>query len=164
MRYLFLILTISLFACSSVRQIGSFKIMKFNSAFGNFSMEVPGGWTKTEILGVPSFFGHIDLGSRDTITFNYGYWASELQNGRLYGNAAENERNKINERQITIDKCIANVAIPKTAGQGITRVYFDSLYSIGPTIVRMDMFGENLKQKNQILFLQAIKSLKFEKR
>ena len=138
--------------------------MKFNSAFGNFSMEVPSGWTKTEILGVPAFSGHIDLGSRDTITFNYGYWASELQNGRLYSNADENESKKITESQITIDKCIANVATPKTAGQGVTRVYFDSLYHIGPTIVRMDLFGENLNPKNQILFLQAIKSLKFEKR
>lgn len=93
--------------------------------------------------------GSIDIGSGNTLSFDYGQYSSSLT-GKDYDCNYD-----------TIANLKAKICIPKKAGKGLTAVYFEKT-SNKYSGTKLTIGGTNLTSQNQKAFLEAIKTLKFK--
>lgn len=151
-------------ACSSLGQSKNTTKTKFKSYFGSFSMDIPRGWTQIEEHGNSSFVGKIAIDKNDTLEFDYGFWSSMLRKDKLLLSWSDKvDSLKVKKAKKKIDGYDAYLSRPRLGGTGLTCVYIDSLYSNGPTITKFILYGNHLTQKNEELFFEVVKSLKFER-
>ena len=60
--------------------------------------------------------------------------------------------------------CIAYTEVPRDTGVSVARVYIDSIYSIGPMVVKFDLYGSHLSKEHVSMFYQAARTIKFGER
>lgn len=181
-RQILIYLVLFLFACKSETK---------GLDFGQFTIEVPKTWNKIERNGVDSYVGEISIDNNDTIYFDLGWYSNDLtdelpyiiEEGNVhlvnlkkskpghsfydyYGKADTVDLKKFLKNEYkydTIDNKKAKIVKPKVPGNGITGVFFDSLWVSGSGIDRLQLSGYNLKELNQQKVLMAIKTIKFRK-
>lgn len=181
-----LILMVCLFiSCTNNKTNSDKKILDF----GSFSIETPNNWTKIKSQGTDSYVGQIAIDSTDTLHFDLGWYSNPLTepepqiverswlerttgpidtsgliivNSRMGVDPDKYKKNNIfwdsiNGRKVKIIR-------PIISGTGTTGIYIDSLWQAGSYIDRFNLYGDNLKPRNEVLVLQAIKTLKFSKK
>ena len=159
--------------------------------FGHFTMEVPKTWNKIDRKGIDSYVGEISADNNDTISFDLGWYASDLTEEtpymvdegnvnvadlkkstshelvyKYYGKADTIDLKKFlkNEYEYdTIDHKRAKIVKHKVTGNGTTGVVFDSLWVSGSGVDRLQISGYRLKELNQNKLLTAIRTIKFRK-
>ena len=62
-----------------------------------------------------------------------------------------------------IDGYDVYLSAPIKYGKGWTYLYIDSLYANGPTITKFLLSSNNLSKRNQKLFFEVIRTLRFER-
>lgn len=147
MKFITLILVLFLSSC---RKEPEFKTMDF----GSFAIRTPVAWNYLKESGTDSYYGKIVIDESDTVYFDLGWYSNKLED-----NYKEN-----NYKSASIDNKDAKIVSPKKHGNGVTGVYFDSLWKSGSYKDKLQISGENLKVKNQNDLLKAIKTIKFQKR
>ena len=177
MRLLLTIILLTLLSCTD-RQKDDTKTLDF----GRFKIDVPGTWQKVKAKGIDSYVGQMILDNGDTVSFDLGWYSNSLDdesvyvdsnnvylvdNGNLnfYGktdtvNVEGLKRNKI--RWTTIDGKRAKIVQPKITGQGMTGIYFDSLWTKGSGTDKFQMNGKYLQPENERRLLEAFKTLDFK--
>ncbi len=118
--------------------------------FGKFTIRVPEKWERVKQQGIDSFVGGIRTSDGQMIDFDLGYYSARLE--------VDPKTHKIDKTTINGHK--AKVVCPTKAGNGTTGVYFDRLDKSGRT--KFQISGFDLTERNQRLFLAAIKTLKFK--
>ncbi|PZP40625.1 MAG: hypothetical protein DI598_19250 [Pseudopedobacter saltans] len=178
---LIIIIITGLFACNQVNSKNDKKIMDFNS----FTIETPQSWTQIKEKGIDSYVGKIALDYTDTIDFDLGWYSNDLTeyqqvkmgNGKIYYISSYDtaysptlvdsvNKSKVVKSNIswsTIDDRRAKILSPIKSGEGITGIYFDSLWQAGSDIDKFNLYGTNLKENNEQALLNAFKTLKFHK-
>ena len=162
-----LLATIIVSSCSDTKTLN----------FESFSIEVPKTWEPVQAEGIDSYVGQIAIDEQDTLSFDLGWYSNELRDEvYLFEKYAEEivqsdnslsvpEHLKRNRNIFTkIDSRTAKIVEPKQAGNGITGVYFDSLWAVGNNNLRFQLSGHDLKPENQKAVLEAVKTLKFVKK
>ena len=171
-----LITGILIFSCNTSSEKRNSKQLDF----GYFTIETPFGWEKIEIRGVDSYVGGIRIDSTDRVSFDYGLYSDDLEefvqinnDGTLYWydkmqkyppTSDTNYLKKIRRsliKYVTIENYKAKLVIPFKPGNGTIGVYFDSLIGTGPNKIKLQISGVNLNPKNELVFLQTIKTIKF---
>ena len=118
--------------------------------FGKFTIEVPEKWDHVKQQGYDSFVGGIRTSDGQMIGFDLGWYSNKL-----------NVDSKTHEIDLTvIDGKQAKIVYPKKVKKGTTGVYFESLDKAGMT--KFQISGFDLNERNQRLFLAAIRTLKFK--
>jgi hypothetical protein len=115
-----------------------------------FTIQVPGTWSASKQQGYDSFVGQIEVGDKEKVTFDLGWYSNKL--------TVDPATHDIDF--MTIDDKRARVVRPKDFGQGTTGVYFDSLETT--KTIKFQMSGTGLSSDNQKLLLMAFESLKFK--
>src|SRR5690606_34087276 len=133
----------------------------------------------------------IALDKKDTIYFDLGWHSNDLKerepyvivDGKVYlmnihksthndtyfdyiGEADSVDTNKFLKNVYsydTVDNRSAKIVTPKVIRNGMTGIYIDSLWQSGSSKDRFNLCGIDLSYTNLILFLKAIKTLKFRK-
>lgn len=173
------LITCSLISCREYKELD----------LKSFSIEVPRHWKYIPQQGVDSFVGIIDIGHNDSLHFDLGLYANNLQeqkafmvtegnrvhfrDGNLDWNGVWKYAGKLNEVDTNqfvlnryswtkLDGKKARIVIPKKAGKGTTGVYFPKAQSDRFTDYPFQINGQNLKPENQEAFLKAINTLKFK--
>lgn len=178
-----IIIVLGLSACSQVKPKNDSKTMDF----GSFSIETPQSWSAIKKRGLDSYVGSIAIDDTDTIRFDLGGHSNKLYEYDptiLDSNMIESidtyivdtskvifVKNKMtvdpdryrknNVLWDTIDGRTAKIVYPRKPGIGTTGVYIDSLWISGSAVDRFNLFGENLKPKNEQKVLEALRTLKF---
>lgn len=152
--------------------------------FGRFKIDVPGTWQQVRAKGIDSYVGQMILDNGDTVSFDLGWYSNPLDdesvyvdnndvylvdngNPRFFGKADTVNIDSLKKNKITwtmIDGKRAKIVQPKMTGQGMTGVYFDSLWVAGSGIDRFQMSGTNLHPDNERQLLKAFRTLKFTKK
>lgn len=175
---------IILFAIPACKQAGKENAVKVMD-FGAFTIEAPGHWSRMILHGIDSYIGAIVIDSTDTLTFDLGWYANDLEeyqeviapDGRIYFissyDTAYNptlfdsaNRDKVVKSRIswdTIDGRRAKILSPIKPGAGITGIYIDSLWKSGFDHDRFNLHGKDLKPVNEKAVLEALRTLKFKK-
>ncbi|WP_028298582.1 hypothetical protein [Olivibacter sitiensis] len=117
--------------------------------FERFTIQVPAAWSQQQIQGYDSYVGQIAIGEQESISFDLGAYADNLN--------VNTTSHDITTK--TIDNKEAKIVKPKVAGQGTTGVYFEKLGT--NDVDKFQMSGINLNTQNQRLFLAALETLKF---
>ncbi|QEL02981.1 MULTISPECIES: hypothetical protein [Olivibacter] len=175
-----LLATIIVSSCSDTKTLN----------FESFSIEVPKTWEPVQAEGIDSYVGQIAIDKQDTLSFDLGFYSNSLEESivlipksstryfdkRLLKEpyihiVAEVDTSKNpdefyvnNYSQFEVNGRTAKIVEPKQAGNGITGVYFDSLWAVGNNNVRFQLSGHDLKPENQKAVLEAVKTLKFVKK
>lgn len=183
--YLILISLFFVMNCSNYKK--ETHILDFN----RFTIEIPKNWKKIENLrGIDSYVGGFVTEDGDSITFDLGIYSNSLQDDgpgimeRSVWESIKDSRSDIDssnfiiiedsvwvdtdiyrKRNIkwdTIDGYLTKIVFPVRSGDGVAGIYIDSLdaNSYGEKI-RFNLKGFNLKPQNEKLFLELIKTLKF---
>ncbi len=178
------IIVIGLTACKQPPSKDERKTMDF----GAFTIETPKSWKKIKADGIDSYVGRIALDSSDTMHFDLGWYSntltedqpliverSMLQYSQLPTDTSEliiveklkgidlDRYKKQNVSWETIDGRNAKIVYPRRSGRGTTGIYIDSLWVSGGGIDRFNLYGINLKTKNEEKVLQTLRTLKFRK-
>jgi hypothetical protein len=141
------------------------KRLHFISAFGDFSMLAPNSWKYIKVEGLGSFDGRIDMGQHDTLDFSLGFWVSHLSKGQLQSVSDDELYVPAMTYPYKIDGyCVAYQEMPRDTGMSVTRVYIDSIYSMGPMVVKFDFHGSHLSEAHEALFYQVARTIKFGER
>ncbi|WP_121357759.1 hypothetical protein [Flavisolibacter nicotianae] len=176
------IIVTGLTACNQPQSKGETKTMDF----GAFTIETPNSWKQIKAKGIDSYVGRIAIDSTDTLDFDLGWYSNTLTEGepfvversmlqysQLPADTSEmiiveklkgidlDRYKKQNVSWDTIDGRKAKLVYPRRSGTGTTGVYIDSLWVSGADVDRFNLYGENLKPKNEKKVLQAIRTLKF---
>jgi hypothetical protein len=155
--------------------------------FGSFTIETPNGWTKIKAQGADSYIGRIAIDDTDTLDFDLGWYSNTLTESEpqiiersmlrnvgvldtsqfiIVDTRKSIDPDKYKKNNVswdTIDGRKAKIIFPRQSGIGTTGIYIDSLWQAGSDIDRFNLYGDNLKQTNEKLFLQVLKTLKFHK-
>lgn len=151
--------------------------------FKDFTIDVPIKWQKEDVNGIDSRVGKIVIDPTDTISFDLGQYSSSLtelepqvwERRTLKGwpkldtttlvivedHRLAKETDQYRRQNLlwdSINGLEVKIVYPRTAGNGTTGVYIDSLWS--------NKFGKDrfqLSGKNQKLLLRAIRTIKFRK-
>jgi hypothetical protein len=140
-----LTLMMSTFSCKPMVSVGKKQILDF----GAFTIECPSYWKKINKTGIDSYVGEIEIGSKEILEFDLGWYSFNL----------------IEDAQTiswdSIDGRRAKIVTPITGNIGLTGIYFDSLWTNGSEKTKLNLYGTNLTTKNRLIFMDAIKTLKF---
>ena len=180
MRLRLTIILLALLSCTD-KQKGETKTLDF----GIFTIDVPATWQQVKANGIDSYVGLMILDKGDTVSFDLGWYSNALDDESVYidGNGdiylVDNESNlefygkadtidveklKMNKVEwTTIAGKRAKVVKPKQTGNGMTGVYFDSLWTKGSGTDRFQMNGKNLNPDNERRLLEAFETLRFKK-
>ena len=159
--------------------------------FEYFTIDVPVTWQQVKTSGIDSFVGHLTLDKGDTIMFDLGWYSNPLdeeykfkiEDGKVYlknekestynsvlyefygkADTIDIEKLKVNKiRWTTVDGKKAKIVQPRLTGKGMTGIYFDSLWSAGSGIDKLQISGTDLDPENERRLLQAFETLKFKK-
>jgi len=156
--------------------------------FGSFTIETPNSWTKIKTQGADSYVGRIAIDNTDTVDFDLGWYSNTLTETEpqmiersmlkymdvldttefiivesLKGIDSDKYK-KNNVLWDTIDGRKAKIVFPRQSGIGTTGIYIDSLWLRGSDVDRFNLYGDNLKPENEKQFLEALRTLKFNKR
>lgn len=151
--------------------------------FGRFKIDVPETWQQVKAEGIDSYVGQMILDNGDTVSFDLGWYSNSLEDESVYvdGNDVYSVNNgnpkflgkadTVNIDSLrktiitwtTIDGKRAKIVQPKMTGQGMTGVYFDSLWVAGSGTDRFQMNGTNLHPDNERQLLKAFETLQFKK-
>ena len=160
MRTAILLILILFYSCLSKNKIVATSVLDFDS----FKIEVPKNWIKIKVSGVDDYVGKIAIDNKDTLSFNLGFFANSLEQNApddYYGNNPEKHfKSKISWDSIGNHK--AKILTPKKAGNGMTGIYFDSLWKNGQDIVKFNLVGNDLKKINERSVLLAFKTIRFK--
>jgi len=144
--------------------------------FKRFTIEVPKNWKKIKLKGIDSQVGGIISNDNDTMFFDLGMYSWDLKQIELLNNSimipkeSENPFESIDSalliqdslRQIkkwdTISGYFSKIVSPRNPGDGVTGIYIDSLNS---DKIRFNLYGIDLKPKNEEILLEAIQTIKF---
>ena len=185
MRIIFILTTFLFISCADTKTKSGKKLLDF----GSFTIETPDKWTKIKTQGTDSYVGRMAIDNTDTLHFDLGWYSNSLTEYepqiverswlQRMSNTTDTsdliivdsrrgvDPDKYKKNNIswdTIDGRKAKIIRPITSGTGTTGIYIDSLWQAGVDIDRFNLFGENLKPENEVLVLQAIKTLKFSKK
>ena len=178
-------LLLFLFGCSDSKQKSNNQTLDF----GSFTIETPNGWTKIKAQGVDSYVGQIAIDNSDTVHFDLGWYSNKLNeyeptifDSSMIGSIDTSmvdtsevifvkNRNRVDPDQYkknnvswdTIDGRKVKIVFPRHSGIGTTGIYIDSLWQSGSDVDRFNLYGDNLKPTNEKLFLQALKTIKFNR-
>lgn len=120
------------------------------------SVELPDGsliYSPTDI-----YTPHIPTYSTDSVEF--------IDSSHAFLSEVYTDISKVEKSRITfkvIDGKKAKILIPKKPGSGITGIYIDSLWKEGDEIDSFNLYGINVKPKNQDLVIKSLQTLKFFK-
>jgi hypothetical protein len=177
-----LIIYAGLISCSETKTSDETKTLDF----GAFTIEAPNEWTKVKAQGVDSYVGRIAVDQGDTLEFDLGWYSNDLTeyqeikmgDGKTYYISSydtaysptlvdsANKENVVRSTVAwdTIDGRRAKIVSPIKSGTGTTGIYIDSLWKAGSDVDKFNLYGTNLKPKNEKAVLEAFKTLKFHKR
>lgn len=158
--------------------------------FGAFEITGPETWEVVDVQGIDSYVKMLTTESGDTLHFDYGYYSNSLtehypmvQSRKYIDWFIENDIDtsgfyfidsdtvkqedyaKFLKQQTVyelIDGFEAKIITPKTIGVGITGVYFDSLGTGGIGNIRLNFLGQDLKRREHVQLLKALKTIKFK--
>jgi hypothetical protein len=152
--------------------------------FGEFSIVTPKFWKKIKLKSIDSYAGGIAIDETDTLYFDLGRYSNDLseyvelkmEDGKTYYidayDTAQNvtlydstNKDKVVKSKITwetINGRRAKLLTPIKSGIGTTGIYIDSLRTDTLTFYKFNFYGTNLKSKNEILTLTAIRTIKFK--
>lgn len=166
-----------------------YKILNFDY----FTIKVPEKWEYIERTGIDSYIGAIAIDKKDTLSFDLGYYSSDLEESldlvitndsvfipqltlrdtiksteyifySMINDIDFNSLRKQNYTNTTIDGRKAKITFPKKIGNGgYTGVYFEDI-SNKKSKIRLNIIGNNLTPVNHKEFLEAIKTIKFIKK
>lgn len=153
--------------------------------FGEFTIEAPNSWKQIYVQGTDSYVGKIAVDESDTLHFDLGWYSNDLKeyqevklgdSNTYYISSYDSadsptlfdsiQIESIVKSRIswdTIDGRRAKFLSPIKSGVGTTGIYIDSLWQAGSDIDKFNMYGTNLKPRNEKTVLAAIKTLKFHK-
>lgn len=124
---------------------------------GKFTIQVPSNWNIVKEDGIDSYVGKIAIDEKDTISFDLGWYSNSLEED------TSGIRNLLNNTSYEIiNGRKAKIIQPKKSGKGIIGIYIDSLWKKGEGIDKFQLNGKNLKLENEILLLNAIRTIKFK--
>ncbi len=158
--------------------------------FGSFTIETPQTWKLIEEKGVDSYVGRIAIDSADTLSFDLGWYSNKLYeydqaflDSSMIGSIDTNfidpsavifvkdrmrvDPDKYRKNNVlwdTIDGRKAKIVYPRQSGIGTTGIYIDSLWVKGSDVDRFNLYGVNLKPENEKKVLQALRTLKFQRK
>lgn len=138
---LFLVTAVVLFSCDDELDYKELLIK-------DFTISIPSNWTFKELQGIDSYVSRIEINEQEVINIDLGWYSNSLN--------VDNSSHDIIFK--SIDSKGAKVVRPKKFKLGTTGVYFDSLDTQG---TRLQMHGIDLTRSNQLLFLMAIGTIKF---
>lgn len=118
-------------------------------AIKDFTIEIPAHWRLEEAQGYDSIVRRIKINEKEIIGIDLGLYSSNL----IVDSATHDIIYKI------IDNRTAKIVKPENFQSGTIGVYFDSLDTYK---TKLQMSSINLSATNQVLFLQAIESLRFD--
>lgn len=128
-----------------------------------FSFETPKGWKIIEEEGIDSYVGKVVVDQKDILHFDLGWYSSDLEEAALTIDGDVNvEKPKIS--WLTIDGRKAKLVQPVEGARGLTGVYIDSLWRSGSGVDRFQMSASDLKKQNKEAFIEAVKTLRFQKK
>jgi hypothetical protein len=157
-----------------------------------FSIEIPENWKYIKKRGYDSFVGEIAIDEKDTLTFDYGMYSNSLNEElnlsyskdsvfkevinedkkdtlNVYIKKYFAKRDTLNIQELYLTKSNfeiiynlkAKVVTPKKSGIGLTGVYFEKIKK-NDNGIKLKISGNNLSTQNQLLFLKAIRTIKFK--
>lgn len=139
--------------------------------FKTFTIETPSKWKKLEFKGIDSYVGGLITSKRDTLLFDYGFYSNELDIHSSYFNHQDvkiGEEYQIDTSQLihkeefkTIDGRKAKIIYPKEGKDGFTGVYFDS---VNQAVEKFNFYGSLKNKEESLIFREAIKTIKFNKK
>ncbi len=172
-------------ACNQTKPKSDSKTMDFSA----FSIETPQFWQQIKARGTDSYVGRIAIDEKDTLHFDLGWYSNTLtEDGPYIFNKYELEGHEspvdqpeviVVEDKTQVDKDTyrkqnvmwdridgrrAKIVFTRKPGIGVTGVYIDSLWRSGSDIDKFNLYGENLKPVNEKRLLQAIRTLKFQRK
>jgi|SRR5690606_6031842 len=181
MRKFYVILILLFFVISCANNKKETHILDFK----RFTIEVPKNWKKIKLKGIDSQVGGIISNDNDTMFFDLGMYSWDLDNYEksimprsVWDSLKKNipiidSSNYIivedyevdleiyrtqDTKWDTIDGYLAKMIFPIHTGKGLSGIYIDSLNS---DKIRFNLYGIDLKPKNEKLFLEAIQTIKF---
>jgi len=158
--------------------------------FGLFTLEVPYKWQQVKQNGIDSYVGAIAVDNTDTLYFDLGMYSNSLTEHnievitrQMMEESATDSSDYIIVKDMpildldldadryrkqnvsweTIDSKSAKIVFPRISENGITGIYIDSLWRIGSSNSRFNLYGWDLKTQNESDLLKAIKTLRFHK-
>jgi hypothetical protein len=188
MKKLLTVITLyGLTACNQAKLKSETKTMDF----GAFTIQTPQSWQQIKAKGADSFVGRIAIDEKDTLNFDLGWYSNSLSESappiitrsmlkhfEQIGQPLDTSEviiveslkgidpyiyKKQNISWEKIDSLNAKIVYPRNSGDGITGVYFDSLWVHGSNVDRFNLYGKNLKPSNEKIVLHIIKSLNFKR-
>ena len=114
---------------------------------GPFSILAPAGWKFHQLPGVDSYLGEF-IGDGVSLRFDFGRYSSELRNAK--------ESNYIITHH-SIGGFPAKIVSPRTAGHGITGVYFRHVAGLNA----LCFWGRDLTEAQQTLVLKIFETVRF---
>lgn len=115
----------------------------------SFTMELPSNWTFNEVQGYDSHVRQIKSSDNQIIDMDLGWYSSDLP--------VDDQTHDITFK--LIDNKEAKIVQPRDFRNGTTGVYFGNLDDQG---TKLQMSGIDLSESNQLLFLNAIETIKFK--
>jgi len=115
----------------------------------SFTIELPSNWTFNEVQGYDSYVRQIKTSDNQIINMDLGWYSSDLP--------VDDQTHNITFK--LIDNKEAKIVHPRNFRNGTTGVYFDNLDNQG---TKLQISGIDLSESNQLLFLNAIETIKFK--
>ncbi len=114
---------------------------------GPFSILAPLGWKFRQLMGVDSYVGEF-IGDGIALSFDFGRYSTELRKAKKPAYVITKE---------SIGGLSAKVVSPRTAGNGITGVYFRKI----PGHDELCLWGKDLTAAQQKLALKIFETIQF---
>ncbi len=114
---------------------------------GPFSILAPFGWKFHQLMGVDSYVGEF-VGDGLALTFDFGRYSTELRKAKKPAYIVTKE---------SIGGLSAKVVSPRTAGNGLTGVYFRRI----PGHDELCLWGKDLTAAYQELALKIFETIQF---
>ena len=115
---------------------------------GPFSILTPLGWEFHQLMGVDSYVGEF-VGDGVALTFDFGRYSTELRKAKKPAYIVTKE---------SIGGLSAKVVSPRTAGNGLTGVYFRKI----PGHDELCLWGKDLTAAQQKLALKILRQFNLE--
>ena len=155
--------------------------------FSVFKIIVDNDWNKIDLEGIDSYVGAIKTAKGDTLIFEYGSQAPIINDAYMVEDIKKYDKMKsegfnvediffsknfsLDQNQAvfhkeyylydTIDSYLVKMKIPKSIGNGLTAISFDSL-DINKN--KFYLFGKDLDTLEQFKLLKAFKTIKITKK
>lgn len=177
--------SITILSCQNNKKIDNMNELNFES----FTLFAPQNWEIINVNSIDSNIGKISMGEGDTLFFDKSPYSNSLTeecdlrilpksirsqlppdvdtSKIIFSDQPNIDIDNYRKQNIffdTISDFLAKIIIPRKKGIGFTGIYFDSI-GYYKTIGRMkfNLYGKDLKPKNQELLLKVLKTIKFKK-